>query len=560
MSERQREIARLLKAAAGSAERRALVCELARAHGVVAATIYRWGRRGGWSSERNARKDAGTRRSGVTNGQLDLVAGIRARSQRADGRLPAATSAVVELLQANGQLPDVSPSTVQRLLRERQLASAQMRGPAVYVSRRCEVGEVFQFDSSPSMMWDFRDGDGFRRRPDKVLWAAGKPETMRAIRRHLIRYFCVDKASNLWCGSYVHATGETPVDTIRVLLEAFALMGVPRAIVLDRGAGNVAFETQMFLWLLGVEVQWKGHSKNTMGAVEGLHNRVQQRLEFRWSLCPPADVPAANLSLARWWSDDVRQAVVRRSGHTRLDMFATLKQNIVRRCPDPRLLWGCIHKRPETRLVSGEGTLQFHGREFLVEGRRLRNQRVWVAHDPWDLPNAVVLVGFDRETLTCEERIPARLIERDYLGFYREMPRWGLGDGHPVGTRLPDHEAGLREASKAATRLKRDGGMDWYADLGPIHRQPEAEAVRGLVDRRGGDVELEAHERPVPAGEAVWRAYERIESQHGRAPSPDELAVLRQWDEAGQPVSVDQIRQLASPGAAGEQQTKGGAG
>jgi len=459
-----REIADVLDQAADRAERTRLADQLAHKLGVTRGTVLRKARAAGSRGNRKIREDAGSSR--LKPHHAKLVAGAVARTQRLNGQVVAPIKEVVGMLKANGQLPDLATSTICRHLREQQLSKREMKARPTWRSRSTKPGQVFMLDSSTSLQWRYPVGpDGpMAEVPASIQMRQHKPEVMGEMKLTIKRYFVIDHASGYTYGRYFYTHGETELDTITVLLQAFAAMGVPRRMYVDRGPGNAAFATKYLLWLLDVQPIFKGGpDAHTLGRIDGVHNQVQQGLEWRFALDKPQNLEQSNRLLDAWLHRRNCVAVHRAAGRTRHEMYLMAQPGVIRRLPEHVDLPAHMLSRPETRNIDGRGNFSWHGLTWRVDNAELFNTTQFISLNPFKPGTLLVLRDFDMDTLQCSARYEA--VEDPITAFGLPESAAELLHDHPIGARKPAFVGEIKAAKRYAREAIAANQVDVYADL-----------------------------------------------------------------------------------------------
>jgi len=458
------QIAETLSRATTRPERTALADKLAEQMGVSRGTILRRARQAGARANDAVRSDAGA--SAVSDEHVEILAGVVAKSQRLNGQVVAPVKGAAEMLAANGRIPKLSASTWCRALRSAELSKKEMTASPTWRNRSTTPGQVFLLDSSTSLQWYFPDGAGegdMREIPAGTQIRLYKPEVAASLKKQIKRYFIVDHASGYLAGRYVYAPGETELDTVDVFLEACRLMGVPRFCYVDRGPGNTSFGMKYLLWLLGVEIIWKGHEAWTLGRIDGVHGIVQKGLEWRFPFARPTSIAQMNELLAAWRHVHNCEAVHREAGKTRQEMMLAAEEGVLRRLPDGVDLRAAQLARPVTRRIDGRGNFQYGGRLWRIESAEIFGTTQFVSINPFAPHTLLVLKDFSLETMQCSARIEAT---EDKIGaFGLPMSAAPLIGAHPVGARQPALKVRIAAAKRRAVEVVAEEKLDVYADL-----------------------------------------------------------------------------------------------
>ena len=547
------EIQTVLNCAREPDERRALVTKLAGQLGVTRGTVLRKARAAGSRANGKVRSDAGS--SAIKPEHVKLIAGVVAKTQRLNGQVVAPVNGVVKMFQANGSIPGLAASTFCRALRNAEMSKREMTAAPTWRSRSALPGQVFMIDSSTSLQWRFPKGTSGRvaEIPAATQMRMHKPEVMGSLGDTIKRYFVIDHASGYAYGRYFFTRGETAIDTIIVLLDAFGRMGVPERVYYDRGPGNVAFETRYLLWLLGVEIVKKsGADEWTLGRIDNVHNQVQKGLEWRYKLQPPGNIDEMNGLLDAWLAQR-NQAVPRAAKRTRHEMLMAAESGTLRQLPDAGALEASQLSRPQMRVIDGRGNFQYHGRFWRVTDASLFNGKQYISVNPFDPATLLVLKDFDMETLQCSARVEA---EEDRVGAFGLLESAApLLHDHPIGARKPAFVGEIKAAKRFASAVMKEGQINPYADLAAEAAFSQAQLARKIAG--GGQVDLGDKERTFGAAAAIYEVMNALRSTGCELTDAQGLE-LQGWHERPEikgseiEVFVARAKEIAASGAAQE--------
>jgi len=380
-------VAHELTAAGAGSERRRAVEKLSAHYGRSPQTIYAWARRGGWSSARTRRTDSGTiAREGLRDEHFESVL---AHLARADRRLkkPPIAKAILDCERA-GLIPRgvMSVSIFSRHCKARGLDWrgdwSRTRARDTHATMRSLPQDVHEIDASVYVHWYLRDDGGLEVGGTEKTTYKNKPGDDKV---RVIRWIVTDHCTNAF---YVFYTPDEKVESLaRVLHRAWSLKthevpvggasvplcdllpfaGVPRKVYWDLHGTHWSREIQSLLAALRVEsVGTRPFSPRSHGTVESTQNLWERWFELDQVCDPPATISELQGradSLCAWLNSARPHS---RYGRTRSDAWHEYVAAHPE-CYRPVVPWEIFQRlvhRAEERVVRGDGTIRFDGRQF----------------------------------------------------------------------------------------------------------------------------------------------------------------------------------------------------
>lgn len=529
----QEEIAEALGHLGQGRELRAAVEGLAAKHLVSPATIYRWANEAGlrWRKERT---DKGARAVGKDDART--MGALLMASRRLSNKVPLPACDAVAILRDSGMLTDeVSTSTCLRALREHRVSARDITRPTPHRNLRAEhPNHVWQFDVTNCIQY-FLDGKkGLGERDTEMTMYKNKVvKTAKNIKRELLRYVVVDKASGAFFFRYFYASGERAADGLVFLYEAmrpkaderYRFHGVPRIIYADRGSIAKAQAVRNMLDALKVELtaHLPGNPR-AKGAVEGWMHHIDA-FEARLKLQRPRDLDELN-SWALDWTVYVNAAKsFRDTGSSRSALWSLVRSEQLRLCPDWDLLVRVMKTNGERRLVSGDLTISFDGNTYRLPDSAQARRHVMVSYNAFDYPNVEVAA----EDGTVYYLSP---LMKDVFGQYEDAVTFGEFKAHkhtPTQQAKGEMEGiaegwGLTWTGTADKRKADAPPVGYETPLQVFGHQADKVGNVAFMDKRGTEVELTATPEPrmLPLVKALAEVVDRL----GRRLTRDEYQAL----------------------------------
>lgn len=357
-------------------ERKVIIGKYKERTGLSEQHLYRVAAEYGFDSGRKSRSDRGILKTGITDQQIELVAALLYETGRENKGPIMPVERAIQIAEMNGYLEpgQVIPGTMNRILRERQMSKAHMKVPSPYTPlRSLHPNHVHVFDVSVCIQYYMKDGKlGIM---DERDFYKNKFENFAKIKKRLLRYVLVDHFSGAFVFKYYNTTGETRENLWDFLKWAWAglhhekipFRGVPFHLLMDTGAANKSHAIVNFLERLGVNIP-KGlpYNPRRQGACETTHTIIEEWFESGLRIQPGTseeEINAWALDMAAW-----HQAfkLHTRHGMPRTSCWLLIKEDQFRELPDEETLQEVYVDKQETRLVSGEYTISFKGKDYNV--------------------------------------------------------------------------------------------------------------------------------------------------------------------------------------------------
>lgn len=396
------------------------------AYGVAEKTIYRVLRAYGLGPQR-------TRCKGSSQAKDDEVLKVHhliSASKRRNGQILMDTKTAVEILQDSGQLTsNLSPGTWSRRLREMNLSAAFVR--AAKPHRLIETdhpNHVFLMDATPCVMYRVNGKGHFKTVKDFNIEVSRKPQDLREIKRHVIRYCVVDHKSGAFYVRYYNASGEKVEDVLDCLFRAMApkddpkypFRGVPMELWTDPGSAFTAAPLANLCEALGVTLRaHMAGNPRAKGAVEVVNKLWPMWFESRLSLQAPETLEELNAWATDYLVRKNMESSFRRE-YSRTKLWMNIGKDQLRELPtvngtvDKEFFGRLAATEPVTRVARANLMIAYGGNEYRLPNRaELAGHTLHVHLDAWSWPCAVITAfkGTERE-----ERFTLAPIERDKYG------------------------------------------------------------------------------------------------------------------------------------------------
>lgn len=401
--------ARLGRAVNGEKDR--IIAEYQALTGKSPATLYRIAARHGFSSGRKPREDKGVLRSCLNNEQLQFVSSLIQSSAREVKGTILPLSEALQIAHDNGVIApgQISESRLQGILREREMNSTALNAVAPSIRMASlHPNHVHVFDASICIQYYLKNGKGLGFM-DERDFREKKPANFGKLKTRLYRLVLADHFSHHLFVRYYDATGENARQTFDFLTQAWRggnhekspFRGVPKYLLMDAGAANVAKGILALLDRLGIELpKSMPHNPRRQGSAECAQEIIETHFEARLRFEPATTVEELNANVDGWlvWWNSTR--VHRRHGMTRTACWLTIRAEQLRDLPADEILRD-LYAEPEVeRTVRQDNTITFRGEEYRVKGiEGIRpGRKVQVVLRPYHWPEVAVIYN-EREYL-----------------------------------------------------------------------------------------------------------------------------------------------------------------
>ncbi len=369
-------------------------------------TIYRILRKHGAGSGRIRKKQG----SAVDEIAIERVAGMIYAGKRRNNKTTTPTPEAVRILEKNNLIPEgLSPSTWNRHLRRHKATAADIKREKAYMQIVTDYpNEMAQFDATPCLQAFLQDGK-FVAANDINLEVSRKPEDLRKVKKHLIRWLYVDHYSGAFYFHYVYEAGERAIDVVNFLYKAMAeksdgrypLHGVPYHLWSDcgRAINNKRVKNLCENLDIDLTLHMPGNPR-AKGLVEKVNDFVTNRFEGGLSSQTPRDLDELN----RWAFDfcvRINHEEKTRKFDTRNNIWMQIKGDQLRQCPPEEIFKKCAHTDPEERTITANLQISFNGHQYrLPDNPAYNGTKALVRMNAWNTGQAEVTVfyGTDDET------------------------------------------------------------------------------------------------------------------------------------------------------------------
>lgn len=410
----QREMVFELKDARPS-ERRTVIDKYRASYGYSYEHMCRIAKQHGFNSGRKARKDKGF--SSLADDQVDFVAAFIYETRRENKGAISPVENALEFAFDNGviQRGSVSVSTMQRLLRERQMNKERLNNPTPHIEMRSlHSNHVHQLDVSTCIQYYLDDGGMSIMREDEFY--KNKIENFKKIKTPLQRYVLTDHFSGFFFVKYYVAAGETAENLFDFACSAWEakndprmpFRGVPLMMLMDGGSRAKAKAMGLGFWEgIGVDIL-PGEAGNSrrQGSVECHHNIWEMWFETRLRVDPATSLEDLNrkaFGFCLWFNATRKHS---RTNMPRLSCWLTINQEQLRELPSREELRDLMNKPEETRMVVNS-RISFQGKEFSLRGFGIpHGAQVTVIKNIWKWKEGIVAVAYENQ------RYEARAIEK----------------------------------------------------------------------------------------------------------------------------------------------------
>lgn len=358
-------------------ERKQVIAKYRDMCGLSDQVLYRMAAEYGFDSGRKPRADKGQLKSDLTDQQIELVAALMYETGRENKGPIMPVERAIQIAEMNGYLEPgrVTPSTMNRILRDRQMSKACMKAPTPYTPMQSlHPNHVHVFDVSVCIQYYLKNGKlGIM---DERDFYKNKPENFAKINTRLLRYVITDHFSGAYKFRYYDTTGETAENLWLFLKwawgeqchEKLPFRGVPFILLMDAGAANKSHAILGFLERLGVEIpRGLPYNPRRQGSVETTHTIIEQWFESSMRIQPGTSIDVMNCwgwDIAAWHQSF---KVHKRLGMPRTPVWLTIKQEEFRELPDEETLQEIYQGKEEIRKVSGAYTISFNGQDYNVK-------------------------------------------------------------------------------------------------------------------------------------------------------------------------------------------------
>lgn len=375
--------------AAGHGRKGDVLREAERVMGMARATLHRRFNELLMPTPRRRRSDAGT--TSLTRDEAMTISAVVLEHMRKNGkRIKRVSTAIDEcralgLIRAQrinpttGEVTDLSVSAISNALRIYNMHPDQILQPPPAISMvSLHPNHCWQIDASRCVMYYLpqrADDNGLRVQTEGEFYKNKPAAQIKAIRESLWRYVVTDHRSGWVYVDYVTG-GETSENLIQVFVDAMvrrdreALHGVPRMIMLDPGSANTSAAFRNLCQALQVRLQINAPGQpRAKGQVEKAQDLVERNFESMLKTLPAErvqDLEQIRALAARWRRNFNGTSIMSRHGMTRDQAWLHITPDQLVIAPSAELMLEVSVSAPESRVVTGQLTVNFLGREYDV--------------------------------------------------------------------------------------------------------------------------------------------------------------------------------------------------
>lgn len=372
--------------------------------GKSTAHLYRVARRYGFESGRKRRIDKGE--CVLNDLQIKFIAGqiYTTRRERKGEIMP-----VKEALDIAGQNGIIDPgcvsvARVQEILRDRGLNRKTLKAKRPHQSMRSLYPNHVHFmDVSVCIQYYLKNKRLHIEREDKFY--KNKPENFTKIKQKIYRYVLTDHFSHTIFIKYYIAKGETMANLFDFLVDAwlpkanqekFPFRGVPKIMMMDKGAANVSGAILDFLKNMDV-LFLPGLPNNPMrqGSVERAQDHVEMYFESKLRIQSVSCIDELNHFALDWcaFMNASKTFTHTRFKTPRTHCWLKIQEGQLRECPDKGLLQDLFTAPSKECKVYGDYSIRFKSERYRikhVKGVVPNSSKVRAFFKPFSWPSIVV--------------------------------------------------------------------------------------------------------------------------------------------------------------------------
>jgi len=410
----------------------------------------------------------------VSDEEIEAVAAAIRSSQSKKGRMPMDTRTALLALSQRGEmdLDKASPSTMRSLLRDHKMDKRRQLAPSPHVQMRSlHPNHVHQVDASVCLQWHLKPS-GIQSR-DTDLAQLYKPEKIKKIKVHLLRYILEDHFSGAFFVHYYYAAGETWANMFDFLFnhawrvkpdwvkEKYPFAHVPAKLIWDEGSANQSAVMTRILDALEVEhVAHMPGNPRAKGSVESTMWLWERKFESILRMDPPKDLEDLNqkaLDFCAWFNSS---EIHTRTMMPRTALWSTIRAEQIRILPALEVIQALAHSAPEKRKVEGNLTVRYRGLCYDVRhvaGIAARD-RVEVMVNPYQHPDVTIAYEGRKYSAQAVQFLPAL-----QGGFRTDSVVWGE---YKSQKQTPAEKAVKKMDVRADLRVRPSSGAQSGAESG----------------------------------------------------------------------------------------------
>jgi hypothetical protein len=454
----------------------------------------------GWASGRKPRADKGAVECGISEETINTAASMLYNSKRKTERIIIPTWKAIEVLEDNGVLSrgQVSPATLNRLLRDRNIARKNLLAPESTVQlRSLHPNHVHELDSSVCVQYDFGKKGRLMDRNMQMEFYKNKPGYWKTVKKVLLRYLLTDHYSGAFFAHYYYVSGENSTSLLDFTLKAwgkkpepskYPFHGVPLILMVDKGSANLSAVYNSFCSNLGVELldHVPGRA-NVNGQVEGMHAFWERAFESELSLLKAENLDELNARALDYAMYLNALKIHKRTKASRSGFWASMiRKDQLRELPPIEVCRTLATTQPYTAVVQANKLITFKlpgaakAQTYQLTGPFQKKDKVTVVIRPYDLVDGIPNIEVSDKN---GELFPCKLIKFDAAGY--------KADGPVIGESYARHEFNPAERFKADFNKEKKEAL---ADIVPQLQRPKLDKIEFFI-KEGEEV---AVNRPAP--------------------------------------------------------------
>jgi len=194
----------------------------------------------------------------------------------------------------------------------------------------------------------------------------------------------IDDRSRWLCHAQWY-THEGTEELVHGLCQALQKVGLPRALMTDRGSAMISGEFTAGLHHLGIlHLPTLPYSPHVNGKQENLWGRVEGRLLAMLEGEPNLTLEQLNLATQAWVTQEYHRTVHSELGQTPLERYLA-GPNVARECPGSDALRAAFRLEVKRKQRRSDGTVSLDGQRFELPSHYRRLSEVHLRYARWDL-------------------------------------------------------------------------------------------------------------------------------------------------------------------------------
>lgn len=521
MTWEQEMVDRLKQAVNG--EKAKIIAAYEQMTGLDSSTLYRRAKEHGFKSNRAPRSDKGTLKSLLTDEQIEYIAAliqVTARDNKG-GIMPVARA--IQIAEDNHIIApgQISVGQMTRILREREISKKHMREATPHVEMMSlHPNEVHLVDVSVCIQY-YLSGGKLKLMKEAEFYK-NKQDNFKKVKTRLLRYLLVDHFSGAFHLKYYDTTGETANNLFDFLCEGWMpksdsrlpFHGVPKFMLWDAGSAALSKPMQAMFERLGIKTpEGLPHNPRRQGAVETMHNVIEQWFESGLKIQPATSIEQINSWAQDWMIDFQATRIFTRTKMPRTSCWLAIKAEELR-VTTLEVLQQLYARPAEERTVDGTRSISFMGKTYRlrhIQGVRPGSKVMAILY-PWQ---EQVGVMFNEVEYLVE---PVTMLPASQGGFPSDAKH--IGEEYGAQQETATQQAAKRFDNIAYGEDRKRGAVPFAGtQVYGIHADKVANL--GVIPRRSTPMELPRSSAPrmLSMGEFIKKILEtkgRIEPETNR--------------------------------------------